>query len=73
MNVVKRGILNKLSKAFDCYDHNLLIAKLNASRFAKQITDFIYSHLTKCKKERKPALRSVHGKFYFQVCLKTPF
>ena len=44
MNVVTRGVLNKLSKAFDCYDNNLLIAKLNASRFTKQITDFIYSH-----------------------------
>ena len=36
-----------LSKAFDCIDYILLIAKLNAYGFEKQSINFIYSCLTK--------------------------
>ena len=50
------AVLTDLSKTFDCIDHNLLKAKLNASDlqsvtfgFAKQTIDFIYSYLTKRK------------------------
>ena len=43
------AVLTDLSKTFDCIDHNLLKAKLNASGFAKQTIDFIYSYLTKRK------------------------
>ena len=41
------AVLTDLSKAFDCIDHNLLIAKLNAYGFDKQSINFIYSYLTK--------------------------
>ena len=42
-----------LFKAFDCIDHNLLIAKLNAYRYEKQSIDFICSYLTKRKLKTK--------------------
>ena len=45
--------LTDLSKAFDCTDHNLLIAKLNAYGFDKQLINFIYSYLTKPKQRTK--------------------
>ena len=41
--------LTDLSKAFDCIDHNLLIAKLNAYGFGKRSLEFIHPHLTKRK------------------------
>ena len=41
------------SIAFDCIDHNLLIAKLNTYGFEKQSTSFIYSYLTKRKLRTK--------------------
>ena len=65
--------LTELSKEFDRIDHNLLIAELNACGFQKESINFIYSYLAQLKKEQKLTLRSVHGKCYFQVCLKAPF
>ena len=47
------AVLTDLSKAFDCIDHNLLIAKLNAYGFEKQSINFIYSYLTKLKQRTK--------------------
>ena len=47
------AILTDLSKAFDCIDHNLLIAKLDAYGFEKQLINFIHSYLTNCKQRRK--------------------
>ena len=47
------AVLTDLSKAFDCIDHNLLIAKLNACGFEKQSINFIYSYLTKRKQRMK--------------------
>ena len=44
-----RVVLTDLSKAFDCVDHNLLIAKLNAYRFEKGSLEFIHSYLIKHK------------------------
>ena len=48
-----RAVLTDLSKAFDCIDHNLLIAKLNAYGFEKQSINFSYSYLTKRKQTTK--------------------
>ena len=47
------AFLTDLSKAFDCIDHNLLIAKLNAYGFDKQSINFIYSYLAKRKQRTK--------------------
>ena len=45
----KRGfaglLLTDLSKAFDCIDHELLIAKLHAYRFNIKSLEFIHSYL----------------------------
>ena len=66
-------VLADLSKTFDCIDHNLLIAKLNAYGFEKEPINFIYCYLVKCKQRTKLTLRSVHGKCYLQVRLKALF
>ena len=39
------AMLTDLSKAFDCLDHKLLIAKLNAYGFDKNALTFIHSYL----------------------------
>ena len=38
---------------FDCIDHNLLIAKVNAYGSGKQSINFVYSQLTKLKQRTK--------------------
>ena len=48
-----RTVLTNLSKAFDCVDHNLIIAKLNPYGFEKQSINFIYSYLIKRKQKTK--------------------
>ena len=40
------AVLTDLSKAFDCIDHELLIAKLNAYGFDNSSLTFIYSYLS---------------------------
>ena len=69
-----RAVLTCLSKAFDCIDHNLLIAKLNAYGFEKQSINFIYSYLTKRKQRTKVdsavssfASRLVLGPLWFDI------
>ena len=47
------AVLTDLSKAFDCIDHNLFIAKLNAYGFEKRSLEFIHSYLTKRKQRTK--------------------
>ena len=47
------AVLTDLSNAFDCIDHNLLIAKLNIYGFEKQSINFIYSYLSKRKQRTK--------------------
>ena len=47
------AVLTDLSKAFDCINHNLLIAKLNAYGFDKQAVSFIHSYITKRKQRTK--------------------
>ena len=46
-------VLTDLSKAFDCIDYNLLIAKLNAYGFEKRSLEFIHSYLTNRKQRTK--------------------
>ena len=45
------AVLTDLSKAFDCLNHKLLIAKLNAYGFDKNALTFVYSYL-KGRKQR---------------------
>ena len=47
------AVLTDLSKAFDCLDHELLIAKLNAYGFDKSSLTFIYSYLSERKQRTK--------------------
>ena len=47
------AVLTYLSKAFDCNDHELLIAKLNAHRFDNSSLTFIYSYLSEKKQRAK--------------------
>ena len=47
------ALFTDLSKAFDCIDHNLLVAKLNAYGSEKQSINFIYSYLPKRKQRTK--------------------
>ena len=64
------AVLADLSKAFECIDHNLLIAKLDAYGFEKQPIDFPLTTSQSVGKERKSILHTVRGKCYFQVPLK---
>ena len=43
------ALLTDLSKTFDCIDHELLIAKLNADGFYTNVLKFIYSYLKRRK------------------------
>ena len=43
---VAGAVLTDLSKAFDCLNHELLIAKLNAYGFSRSALLFIHSYLT---------------------------
>ena len=42
---VAGAVLTDLSKAFDCLNHELLIAKLNAYGFSRSALLFIHSYL----------------------------
>ena len=48
-----RALLTVLAKAFDCVDHELLIAKLYAYGFDKNYLYFINSYLKDRNKEPK--------------------
>ena len=47
------GILTDLSKAFDCLNHNLLIAKLEAYGFGINALIFVYNYLKERKQRTK--------------------
>ena len=64
------AVLTDLSKAFDCIDHILLIAKLDAYGFEQNpLTSFIRTSQS-ISKEQKLVLHTVRGKCYFLVSLK---
>ena len=52
------AILMGLSKAFDCLNHNLLIAKLEAYGFSRSALKLVYNYLSNRKQRVK-----VNGKF----------
>ena len=47
------GVLTDLSKAFDCLNHNLLIAKLDAYGFDNSALGYIYNYLKQRKQRTK--------------------
>ena len=47
------GVLTDLSKAFDCLNHNLLIAKLEAYGFDNSALGYIYNYLKQRKQRTK--------------------
>ena len=47
------ALLTDLSKAFDCLNHELLIAKLEAYGFDKKSLTYIFSYLTDRKQRTK--------------------
>ena len=47
------AILTDLSKAFDCLNHNLLIAKLEAYGFDNSALSFIYDYLKNRRQRTK--------------------
>ena len=64
------AVLTDLSKAFDCIDHNLLIAKLDAYGFENNPLISLICASQSARKERKSILHTVRGKCYFQMSLK---
>ena len=55
------ALLTDLSTAFDCIDHELLIAKLHANGFDNDTLKFIYSYLK--RKKRRIKINSSHSSF----------
>ena len=55
------ALLTDLSTAFDCIDHELLIAKLHANGFDNDALKFIYSYLK--RKKRRIKINSSHSSF----------
>ena len=47
------AVLTDLSKAFDCLDHELLIAKLNAYGFSLTALKLVHSYLSNKKQRAK--------------------
>ena len=64
------AVLTDLSKSFDCIDHNLLIAKLDAYDLINNPSTSFIRTSQSVSKERKSIVHTVHGKCYFQVSQK---
>ena len=58
---VAGAVLTDLSNAFDCLNHELLIAKLNAYGFSRPALVFIHSYLTDRRQRVKVTVHSAHG------------
>ena len=55
------AILTDLSKAFDCLNHDLLIAKLDAYGFDQNALNFIHSYL--CERKQRTKINSSFSSF----------
>ena len=55
------AVLTDLSKAFDCLNHQLLRAKLEAYGFGKEALNFIYNYLYNRNQRTKVNLNIVLG------------
>ena len=64
------ALLTNLSKAFDCFSHELIIAKLNACRFSLSALKLIHNYLLKGNKKLKLTTLKVQGKTFFLVYRK---
>ena len=58
------AVLTDLSKAFDCLDHELLIAKLNAYGFTRSALLFVHGYLDSRKQGNDLQLPKVHTATY---------
>ena len=63
------AFMNDLSKALDCLDYELLIAKLNAYGFMLPALKLIHSYLSTRKQRTK--INSSHGE-WFEIVLGVP-
>ena len=61
------AVSTDLSKTFDCIDHNLLIAKLDACGFEKQSIDFFYSYLYLTKRKRRTKAYRIYIYIYIYM------
>ena len=59
---VAGAVLTDLLKAFDCLNHELLIANLNAYGLSRSALLFIHSYLTNRKQREKSMVHSAHGR-----------
>ena len=66
-------LLTDLSKAFDCINHQLLIAKLYAYGFDINSVRYLYSYLTNRKQRVKLILLLVNGAQSNMVFHMAPF
>ena len=61
------ALLTDLSKAFDCLDHELLIAKLNAYGFSLSVLRLINDYLSNRRQRTRIGIRLVIGlKLYLE-------
>ena len=64
------ALLIDLSKAFECLNHELLIAKLGAYGFDQSSLSYIYSYLSGRKQGTKVYSSLVNGITYYRVSLR---
>ena len=67
------ALLADLSKAFDCLDHELLTAKLNAYGFTLPALRLIHDYLSNKNKEQRLMIIIVFGQKYYFAFHKSQF
>ena len=66
------ALLTFLSKAFDCLDHELFTAKLNAFGFSLPALRLINDHFSN-RKQQKSRILTVHGQILYFVFLNVQY